>query len=464
MRNLLKEVLKEIKPNKNEIKNVKKICKKIFDVAKRVSSEFGFKPMFCGSVVKGTWLKPAEIDLFLLFDASVERNELERKGLEAAKKIIETLNGKWEIAYTEHPYLRGKIKEGKEIYEIDIVPCYDVLPTQIKSAVDRTPWHVRFVLENLKEKQKDEVRLLKKFCKANEIYGADLRYQGFSGYLCELLIIKFGSFEKLVREASKWYPQVVLWFEKPEENVIKMFKNNPLVFLDPVDPKRNVAAAVSPQSFFKFIKTCQDFLRKPSKQFFFPKEKPITLKQLRKKIDERKTNFIAVLFEKPKVQDDILYSQLRRCLKIMEKYLHKHEFTLIGKDFYCDATNCILLFEAEVWKLPKVRRHVGPNIFSKHAKEFLKHYNRCKARIENDMWVIEEKREFTTLKQYFEYIFSQEEKELKERGIPSYLAKSISTKFKIFEGKNFLKFVEKMPREFRVFLKKYFEKDLNIFC
>ena len=41
------------------------------------------------------------------------------------------------------------------------------------------------------------------FLKSNKIYGAEIAKQGFSGYISEVLILEFGSFENLIKSISK---------------------------------------------------------------------------------------------------------------------------------------------------------------------------------------------------------------------------------------------------------------------
>jgi len=65
------------------------------------------------------------------------------------------------IAYAEHPYVRAQITHKTEskpaekiVYDVDIVPCYAVKKaTEIKSAVDRTPFHNKWLEKNLERVQ-----------------------------------------------------------------------------------------------------------------------------------------------------------------------------------------------------------------------------------------------------------------------------------------------------------------------
>jgi tRNA nucleotidyltransferase (CCA-adding enzyme) len=445
-----KTVLDKIKPGKKEEDEMKSFTDKLMKASSKISKTA--KPLLCGSIEKGTWLSEKnEVDLFLLFKPSLSKKELEKKGLELAKKIVKAMKGKYVIAYAEHPYLRGTI--GK--YQVDVVPCYEIAnPERIKSAVDRTPHHVKFVKANLKNP--DDVRLLKQFCKANKCYGADLKTQGFSGYICELLIIKYGNFLNLVKEAAKWRAGHAISFD----GEVKKFKT-PLIVIDPVDRNRNVGAALSAESFYRFVKACNDFIKKPNKDFFFMQEfKPYSIKELKKEFIKRGTRWYLISFERPDVLDDILYPQLRRCIKAVDKLLEQNGFKILRSDFYCNK-ECILVFEMETWQVPKIMKNVGPDIYSKHAEQFLKHYKENKVFIEGENWVVEAEREFTTMLHFLKDLLRKSEKELLEKGIPSKIA-PLMKKCRICGGGDTLKAIEKLPEDFRYFLRERFEKDLNV--
>jgi tRNA nucleotidyltransferase (CCA-adding enzyme) len=450
----LKTVLKRIKPSEKEEKEMRDFVRKIVETTKKISKKV--KPMVCGSVAKNTWLsKKNELDLFILFDPGVSKKELEKEGLEIAKKIVKKLNGRYQIAYAEHPYLRGWI--GK--YQVDIVPCYDVKnPEKIKSSVDRTPHHVRYVKKNLKTP--DEVRLLKQFCIANGCYGADTKTLGFSGYLCELLIIKYGSFMNCIRNASRWRAGHIITFnEIRKEDIYEKFRS-PLIVIDPVDRNRNVSAVVSPENFYKFVKICKDFLLNPKEEFFFPgKERPLPTEKILRIIKNRGTEWYAIRFKKPNIIEDILYPQLRRCLKAFTKIFEQNGFKVLRSDFFCNE-DCFLIFEMEIWQVPKIMKHIGPNIYSKHAEEFLKHYKNEKVYIEKENWVVEKEREFTNALKLLKILVKKSNKILLEKGIPSKIAPCMRN-CKIYDLSNLRKILKK-SKELRIFLKKWFEKDLNV--
>src|SRR3989304_1229780 len=290
---MLEDVLNKIKPSVQDEIKMREFVKKVLEISNKFKE---IQPMLCGSVAKNTWLKDKnELDLFLLFPHTAKREKLEKRGLSIAKSIVKSLKGRFVIAYAEHPYVRANVSFNKINYQMDLVPAYDIAdPEKIKSAVDRTPHHVLYVKENLKNN--DDVRLLKQFCTAKKVYGADVKTQGFSGYLCELLIIKNGNFDNLVKSAANWRAGTVVDSEE-KGKIFERFKT-PLVVIDPVDRNRNVSAAVSEETFYKFVKACKEYLKKPKKEMFFERKiKTFSSKELSIILKKRKTKWFVIKFK-----------------------------------------------------------------------------------------------------------------------------------------------------------------------
>ena len=61
------------------------------------------------------------------------------------------------------------------------------------NVTDFSPLHVDWVNKNVK-RLRDDIRLAKRFCKVNKLYGAESYIRGFSGYALELLISYYGGF------------------------------------------------------------------------------------------------------------------------------------------------------------------------------------------------------------------------------------------------------------------------------
>ena len=460
---VLKNVLKKIKPSKADAGAMAALYKKVIVAASKNKT---VRPLICGSVEKGTWLADRkELDMFLLFDPKTSREDLEKKGLDMAKKIIASLKGKYVIAYAEHPYLKGELKFKGKAYGIDIVPAYAVSdPSKIKSAVDRTPYHVKFVKEHLTEKLADETRLLKAFMKASGCYGADTKSRGFSGYLCELLAIKYNSFLDALRAAAdSWNAGYVINLNgKVDIATAQHTFRAPLIVIDPVDPNRNVAAAVSPEIFFRFIQASAHFLRTPSAKHFFPlAPKPYSLAEISKEVASRRTRLYLIKFARPAdVIDDILWPQLRRASQLVGKVLEEGGFRVLRSGEWADEKICVLMFELDVWQVPKAVKHIGPSIYShKQSEAFLEHYANRRAFIENDCWTVETERSHTVALLYLKEFFAQPEKELLARGIPNKLLGM--GKAAIDSGGGSIKLMRSLPEGFRTFVREYFEKDLR---
>jgi tRNA nucleotidyltransferase (CCA-adding enzyme) len=458
MESVLKRILKRITPSDGEREELSNVLGRIMDATDNVISPLGLKKTIAGSFIRDTWLADKkEIDLFIMFPVSYSRESLERVGLDVGKKIVRKLKGAYEIAYAEHPYVKGRVKG----FAVDIVPCYRVKSaSKIKSAVDRTPFHNKYIEKHLKPEMSKDVRLLKQFCKAIDVYGSDIRTLGFSGYLCELLIIKHRTFKNLVRSARKWRFGV---FKDLEGRCVLRrgyFKNQPLVVIDPTDPKRNVAAALSDENFMKFVEACNKFSEKPSERFFEMDKKAVKKSELRKHLKGRGTELFVLKFKRPRVVDDILWSQMRRTAARIVSLSREHEFEVFDHSVWSDEDHSYLIFEMKTWELPVIRKLTGPPVSSKkHSKEFRDKYKKDDVRVEGKRWVAEVKRKYRGFGDLLEDFLDKPERSLLKEGVRSHIARSVSGGFKILKSKDVGETVGK-NRDFAVFLRKYFERGL----
>ncbi|HJJ66123.1 MAG TPA: CCA tRNA nucleotidyltransferase, partial [Methanocorpusculum sp.] len=259
-------VLSRILPSDAERVESHLMGQKLIDA---VNEAAGVPAMITGSVARGTWVKgDKDIDVFMLFPPELSRDELQEKGLAAAYAVVEKFGGTSEEKYAEHPYLNAVI----EGYDVDLVPCYNVASTaEMKCAVDRTPFHTRYLIDKIAP-LKEDVLLLKQFCKGGGVYGSDHMTGGFSGYLCELLILHYGGFSNFMRAASKFRYGEVVDIEKyyPDKKAVRALFTDPLIVIDPTDKHRNVAAALTPTRFSEFMELARDYCEKPGSCYFIP--------------------------------------------------------------------------------------------------------------------------------------------------------------------------------------------------
>src|SRR3989338_612738 len=407
------DVLKNIKPGKEEEERVKKFANKLLLVSRSIS---GMDCVLVGSLGKFTWLRgDHDVDLFIMFPLETSREELEKRGLELGKKIASEMRGKWRIKYAEHPYVHAFIGG----FDVDIVPCYRIANGEsIKSAVDRSPLHLEYVLKTLKDGQQDEVRLLKQFCKGISVYGSDARHLGFSGYICELLVMKYGSFESVLASAANWRtPQVVSF------GAVKGSFKQPLIIIDPTDASRNAAANVSGENLVKFIASARSFIRQSDKKYFYKQEPDRLSAPEIKLLQKRGTIFIALSLKKPDIIEDVLYPQLRKTLRRLETIFMQNGFSVMRCYETINENEIFLIFEIETASLPNIKKMVGPPLSSHtHTQEFLTKYKSPDygPYVEDDRWVIEKKRESTTPENLLKALLHQD---LTAIGIPDNIAK-----------------------------------------
>ena len=371
---VLGEVLQRIRPSEEERAFVKGLMEELRSIAREKIEELGLdvRPYFVGSLAKDTYLAgDHDVDLFLAFPLETPLEELREKGLELGKAIAERLDS-YEVAYAEHPYVRARYRG----VSVDLVPCYDVRGWRdVKTAVDRSILHTRWVNENLKGRN-DEVRLLKRFLKGINAYGSEIYVRGFSGYLAEILVIKYGSFLRVVERADFMLRQKIIdpanWLRREPEIALRTVKretgeDRPLIVIDPVDPRRNVSANLSWERYGVFYFKAMEFAERPSVEFFFPKGKPqgSYLDELRK----RGTALVTLLIDAPDIVDDILLPQLERSARGFERALEREGFRVLGWDVGRKGKAFIML-ELDREKRERVRIKPGPEFFTERGRNF----------------------------------------------------------------------------------------------
>lgn len=356
------EVLRRVTPGQEEVARLQGAVEALRAAVARRAAEIGadVTPMLVGSVARGTYLTNPEIDMFVAFPPTTPRETLEELGL----RLGDVLEDPHRM-YAEHPYTRGRFQG----FEVEVVPCYRLeRPADRMTAVDRTPFHNRYLLERLDDRLRAEVRLLKQFAKGVGVYGAESRVQGFSGYLCELLVLHLGGFRGVLQAAVGWHPGVVL---EPEVKAARSFPE-PLVVVDPVDPKRNVASAVSLDQLATFVQASRDYLRAPSLEFFFPPPpRPPSRTQLAKRLRSRGTEILAVTFAVPRISEDVLFPQARKARATMVEFLERQGFRVMASRANLREGEVLVLLELEVARLPRARQHWGPPPWLRNAEDFL---------------------------------------------------------------------------------------------
>ena len=418
MNSILKYAKKETTPPKKLQEKKQRIAKKACDLVSQCiekhSQVVGFE--IGGSYAKGTWLpEKADIDIFVKFNKKTPEKNFRNIGTEIGFQSLKKY--KPYTRHAEHPFVEAIIDGTR----VNIVPCYDVNKGEWQSATDRSIYHTKFMSQKLSDSLKGEVRILKKFFLHIDVYGAEIAKEGFSGYVSEVLISYFGSFEKTIKKISEL---------KKGQIVGKTSKkfDSPIVIIDPVDNNRNLGTAISMDNLGRFVLASRAFLKKPSKKFF---NKPVS-----KRIMKNSDKIVVVQFKFKNRSDDIIWGQIKRASNALKTQLELGGFTVLRNSAVKDEKeNAALIFLLHTKKIESSLVRSGPEISSKeHSEKFISS-NLKKSQL---MWISEEgkiqslqKRKHDDVRLFLRDVLKCN---LKNSGIPSGLEKDFKRGVKIVDA------------------------------
>lgn len=359
-----------------------------------------------GSYAKDTWLaESVDIDIFLKIRQEVDEERFEQVAMDVGLRALHDINPY--LRYAQHPYVEAII----DGVRVNVVPCYDVEMGRWRSAADRSPYHTEYMLKALDDAKRREVRLLKRFMKVIGVYGAEIAVQGFSGYVCEVLILKYGSFLNTLEGASRWREKEVIAIDsamhrgeygidgsrssrgsrdgnssnsnsssnksrsvharalRDMQMQMQMgMGNSPIIILDPVDTNRNLGLAISYESIGRFILSARNFLRRPSINYF-----TYTTAHDQRIIDNSKVgNILIVCFKHSPRSEDIIWGQLKSSATAIAKQLSINSFKVLRYTCYTDGSNAFISFMLESASIPRIMLKHGPKVFdANNAERFI---------------------------------------------------------------------------------------------
>jgi tRNA nucleotidyltransferase (CCA-adding enzyme) len=365
---LEREVLARISPTPAELERMDRVRERLVSRAEQAAREREstlVRALVAGSAARGTFVRErVDVDLFLLFPPQTPRQELEAEGLAIARVVLPD----GETRYAEHPYLRGKFEE----FTVDAVPGYAVVDaSRPQSAVDRTPFHQEYLQQRQTPAIVGQVILTKQFLRGLGVYGADARTGGFSGYLIELLVLRFLSLRALLFAARDWRIPVDLR-TSPQANP-RVPDDVALILEDPVDPHRNVASALTRRNLGLFIVAAAEYLARPTREAF-DVEGPPSMSRERgmNRMRERGTHVSVLTLNRPDLVDDILYPQLRKAERAFGREAERLGFHVLGSASAAGPDSVTILLEVESNRLPAVRIQRGPPPGVDRVGDFLK--------------------------------------------------------------------------------------------
>jgi len=352
---VLKKVLANIKPAKDEELSVKKLAD---DVMKKIRVKDA-KAVLGGSGAKGTWLRGThDIDIFVRFDMKKFRDK------DISKILAKELKKKFSKVSTLHGS-RDYFRIFKDGFTFEIVPIlYIKKAGQASNITDISPLHTSWVKKYAR--LADDIRLAKAFCHAQSCYGAESYIRGFSGYVLEILVINYGSFGKFIKAVANWKSRECIDFAGHGVELNRAKTQSPLILIDPVQADRNAAAALSKEQYDKLISAARKFIKNPSEDFFVKKE--FSLDDLKAKAEGKSL----VVFEVVPLsgKEDVVGAKLLKAFNYLNKLFLVEGFKVYDASWHWDK-KALFNFIVDPGLLPAFKIHQGPKVSQElHSSRF----------------------------------------------------------------------------------------------
>lgn len=387
---ILNNIKDQIVPASHEIDpKVDLFLKKLNSIIK--SNNIFAKAVIGGSYAKNTFLKnDHDVDIFVKFNLKYKNedisNLLENILRELGSSSLEKVHGSRDYFQLKHSN-----------FQIEIVPVLNISsPEQAVNVTDVSPLHVDWVNNKCKNnlELKNDIRLAKKFCKAQKVYGAESYIQGISGHVLDILIIHYNGFINLINEVSKWdnislnNPIII----DPEKRLksIKDFnksKISPLIVIDPIQHDRNAAAALGVKKLKKLVTSADKFLNNPTELFFFEKSiKEEIIEKQKNLVNDQK--LIIVEFIPLKGKKDIIGSKVKKVFDFIK--LNLNEFNIIDSNWEFKENIMYFILEKGILpdhyirQGPPLKQKIHANSFKKKNKQFYEEKGVLYAKIKRD--------------------------------------------------------------------------------
>lgn len=348
----LKEIKEKIRPDEKFFK----IVNEFLDNLNKLIQEAGVDAIAVigGSVAKKTMIRnDHDADLFVRFNYEKYKDEDLSNILE---KVIAQL--KPVRVHGSRDYFQVKKKTVFEIVPVLNIEDY----TKAVNVTDMSPLHVDYVKSHTNNKTLDEIRLLKQFCKANDIYGAESYIGGFSGHIIDLITIYYGSFLNVLKSSQEWEDKVVIDIENhlddPFNDLNSAKTTCPMIIVDPVQPDRNAAAALNEEKFELFKLKAKEFLKNPSEDFF--KKKKFNIENIKKSTSEKIMIFYITPLDGKR---DIVGAKLLKVYLHILRETKDAGFNIIESGWNWD-NGCVLYYIIKNEKLSDELEKRGPPVDS----------------------------------------------------------------------------------------------------
>ncbi len=399
---VLKEVKEAILPARQE---EKKAFSRVHPIIRRIKASIPNADVILGgSAAKGTWLRTFDVDVFVMF----HYRDYEGRHMDLSDILERALRRKFGKVQRLHGS-RDYFRISENGFTFEVIPILKISRAeQAKNITDISPLHTKWVRKSAK--LANEIRLTKQFAKSNNLYGAESYIRGFSGYVCEILTIHCGSFQKLLKAAAAWKNPTVVDAEgyyRKKNVFLEMNKSkriSPLIVIYPVQHDRNAAAALSLEKFSHFVAKAGEFLKSPSPRFFL--EKTWDKEELKRQYPGKR--IILVCLSPLEGKDDVVGSKMMKAYEHILQQLSHFGFSVAYSDWEWNRKDdALLLFVFGKKPLSEIVEREGPPLFAKsHVGKFRKMHK--KTITKNKRLYAIEKRPYTLPEQIFPALISDE--------------------------------------------------------
>ena len=356
-----------------------------------------------GSFVRKTYLSEDEtFDLLLILSRS-EKAKVHQILDALVQRLKKDRVRKNPISVEKHtgkmPYLRMIVDD--EL--INMFVGFEVSPGEDTISIfDLIPMHTQYILTHMEEEKRKEVLLFKKFVKAIGVYRSEIGAVGFNGYLCELLILFYGSFRKAIEAIRNWKPRTIIDLKKKQEKIEDvdyltselLVGYYPLYVLDPLNPKDNVAASVSVDQYNSIIAAANIYYFNPLISFFEDQlcEAP-TFNDLVRKIVNSGREIIVLAIRRDFKESEVCWQKALSIRSSFETEIRNNNYLLERiKPFVSDEYFGVFISLMAANPQISLRRE-GPEVTSKESLKFLRRYSKhadvvAGPYIDDEKWVI----------------------------------------------------------------------------
>lgn len=373
---IINQVLANIRPEENILIKINNIAKDFcFNLEEKLKkNKINAEVFVGGSLAKNTLVKKNkyDIDVFVRFDKKYKDSKISGILGNILEKNAKKIHGSRDYY---------QLMDNRII--IEVIPVMKIKnPKEAVNVTDFSYFHVNYIAKKISKDKKlpDEIILAKAFAHAQDAYGAESYINGFSGYALELLVCHYGSFLGFIKEIADLSNEKLIiddarFYKKKQDVLIEMNEAkilNPIILIDPTFKERNALASLSLETLSKFKKSCSEFLKNPSSEFF---ERKNVFEELNKKFK----NLRIVSVKTNKQKGDIAGTKSKKFFNFFVREAGK-EFEIKQREFDYDENKNIAYFYfvfdkkgEEIFKGPPITEARGITGFKKaHPEAFIK--------------------------------------------------------------------------------------------